>query len=642
MSGVTADSEKPPGTCHMWCRPRAGTSIALCRFCVKSSKGPNIIGSDANIGTYTVYVAEDYPPSFTSKDRVDVPENTTSVIAVTAQDYDVDDDVTVYAIVGGDDRDSFTIINTGVLAFAAAPDYERPTDQNGDNVYDVEVEATSGSRNAATRHAIKVTVLNMDEFNIVPSGAIDLGNITAESRNRGRQDSIDSATHDVDHFRFRITAGRRVDIRLELLDAGASLFIEDTAGNVLARDETPGPTDKTVSISLHPGTYYIRVQTQEEGPNNYQLVYKVDFPNFGRPPVFFSASHAEVMENTTNVLTVEAKDPDPTDRVTAYAIARGDDGDAFTITSPQGRLKFKVAPDYENPGDEDGNNVHHLIVEATSGSDNIKGTRPIDLTVVDYADPDATRNTAIDLGNITLLNEPRFPVGSMQGDDDTVDYYRFTLDEPRSLVLGLRQLDFDADLHLEGEDGTLLDSSENTGLINETIIFHLYPGVYFIRAVAQQPFTNDYVLRYGVTNLEHVKFYTFENSTAVGTVEVPAANADDTNVEYSVIGGPDSGRFDLDSASGELSFKSTPDFDNPSDVNSDAVFQVVIVAAVETRGVTTDHHRAVSVQVLDLSNHGMLSTRAVSDHGCAVTEEPGGRLLGSGPGRRDSEPVYDL
>ena len=313
------------------------------------------------------------------------------------------------------------------------------------------------------------------------------------------------------------------------------------------------------------------------------------------------------------MLTVEAKDPDPTDRVPAYAIA-GDDDDAFTITSPQGRPKFKVAPDYENPGDEDGNNVYHLIVEATSGSDNIKGTRAIDVTVVDYADPDATRNTAIDLGNINLLNEARFPVGSMQGDDDTVDYYRFTLDEPRSLVLGLRQLIFDADLHLEGEDGTLLDSSENTGLINESIIFHLYPGVYFIRAVAQQPGTNDYVLRYGVTNLEHIKFYTFENSTAVGTVEVPAANADDTNVEYSIIGGPDSGRFDLDSASGELSFKSTPDFDNPSDVNSDGVFQVVIVAAVETGGVTTDHHRAVSVQVLDLSNHGMLSTGAVSDH----------------------------
>ena len=39
MSGVTADSEKPSGTRHIWCRPRVGTSIALCRFCAKSRPG---------------------------------------------------------------------------------------------------------------------------------------------------------------------------------------------------------------------------------------------------------------------------------------------------------------------------------------------------------------------------------------------------------------------------------------------------------------------------------------------------------------------------------------------------------------------------------------------------------------------------
>ncbi len=50
MSGVTVDSEKPSGAWRMWCRPRTGTSIALCRFGLKSSKarviaiGQQIIG----------------------------------------------------------------------------------------------------------------------------------------------------------------------------------------------------------------------------------------------------------------------------------------------------------------------------------------------------------------------------------------------------------------------------------------------------------------------------------------------------------------------------------------------------------------------------------------------------------------------
>ena len=37
MSGITADSEKPSGTRHAWCRARVGTTIALFEFCVKSS-----------------------------------------------------------------------------------------------------------------------------------------------------------------------------------------------------------------------------------------------------------------------------------------------------------------------------------------------------------------------------------------------------------------------------------------------------------------------------------------------------------------------------------------------------------------------------------------------------------------------------
>ena len=41
MSRVTADSDKPSGTCYMWSQPKAGTSLALCRFCVESSLANN-------------------------------------------------------------------------------------------------------------------------------------------------------------------------------------------------------------------------------------------------------------------------------------------------------------------------------------------------------------------------------------------------------------------------------------------------------------------------------------------------------------------------------------------------------------------------------------------------------------------------
>ncbi len=42
-------------------------------------------------------------------------------------------------------------------------------------------------------------------------------------------------------------------------------------------------------------------------------------------------------------------------------------------------------------------------------------------------DADATRDGAIDLGDLTSLSETRFPGHSIGGGDDQVDYFKFTL-----------------------------------------------------------------------------------------------------------------------------------------------------------------------------------------------------------------------
>ncbi len=84
-------------------------------------------------------------------------ENTKAVTTVTATDPDSSN--LTYSIVGGADGSLFTIdAATGALAFLTAPDYEHPTDSDGNRVFDVIVQVSDGS--LTDTQAIAVTVTN--------------------------------------------------------------------------------------------------------------------------------------------------------------------------------------------------------------------------------------------------------------------------------------------------------------------------------------------------------------------------------------------------------------------------------------------------------------------------------------------------
>jgi VCBS repeat-containing protein len=89
--------------------------------------------------------------------NISVPENTTPVTDVDATDPDAGTTLT-YSISGGADAAKFAISSTtGVLSFAAAPDFENPTDADGDNVYQVTVRASDGSLSDTQDVSVTVT-----------------------------------------------------------------------------------------------------------------------------------------------------------------------------------------------------------------------------------------------------------------------------------------------------------------------------------------------------------------------------------------------------------------------------------------------------------------------------------------------------
>ena len=112
----------------------------------------------------------DEPPSVHGPESFEVAENTSGVLnTYTALDPE---GVTDFAwSVSGTDASAFTISETpgpsGQLSFAQPPDFETPLDNGRDNVYNVNIEASDGTRTG--RRAVVVRVSNLQETPAFPS-----------------------------------------------------------------------------------------------------------------------------------------------------------------------------------------------------------------------------------------------------------------------------------------------------------------------------------------------------------------------------------------------------------------------------------------------------------------------------------------
>mgnify|MGYP003669514198 CR=1 FL=1 len=96
----------------------------------------------------------------------------------------------------------------------------------------------------------------------------------------------------------------------------------------------------------------------------------------------------------------------------------------------------------------------------------------------------------------------------------------------------------------------------------------------------------------------------FENVTAVTTVT--SSDADGGAPVYSIVVGDDSAKFDIDSSTGVLTFISAPDFENPTDVGLDNVYDVIVQVS---DGTLTDT-QAISVTIIDVSGSLVVTTTA--------------------------------
>ena len=139
--------------------------------------------------TMTIDAPANTPPRITSDGGAataarSVAENTTAVTTVVATDLNVGQ-VLTYAIVGGADAVQFVLDPlTHKLRFTTSPDFELPTDVNGDNRYEVVVEVSDGD-GGTVRQAITVSVTNEVGVTITSNAATITGTLEAADRLTG-------------------------------------------------------------------------------------------------------------------------------------------------------------------------------------------------------------------------------------------------------------------------------------------------------------------------------------------------------------------------------------------------------------------------------------------------------------------------
>ena len=271
-------------------------------------------------------------PTITGAESAEVAENSTEAVGgFTATDPDTDDTTTLS--LSGDDAETFTISEDGMVSFAASPDFETPGDADMDNVYTVTVTATD-SGEATDSIDVTVTVTDVNEAPTASGEA-----------------AVDYAEHGTDPVGTYMAddpdAGDAITWSLSGADAASFTISEDGMVSFAASPdfETPGDADMD-------NVYTVTVTATDSGEATDSIDVTVTVTDVNEAPTASGEAAVDYAEHGTDpVGTYMADDPDAGDAIT-WSLS-GADAASFTI-SEDGILSFAAAP-AEEASDEDMN-----------------------------------------------------------------------------------------------------------------------------------------------------------------------------------------------------------------------------------------------------------------------------------------------
>lgn len=533
-----------------------------------------------------------------------IQENTLGPTTVSATDPDAATALT-YSIIGGADSAAFTIsTTTGLLQLVAAPDFEAPTDQNGDNVYVVIVQASDGT--LTDTQTISLTITNQNEAPVITSNG---GGSTASlTLGEGASLSTTVAATDVD-------AGATLTYDIVAGGDGALFTINPTTGLLqLAPRDFEAPADQNGD------NVYVVIVRASDGTLSDTQTLSVTVTNVNEAPNIVSAGGGvaggfSISENTLGPTTVMAVDQDA-GAVITYSISGADAG-LFTIDASTGLLQFVAAPSFEAPADQNGDNVYVVVVQASDGT--LTDSQTLSITVTDQAEAPMITSGGGDPTDSFPVLENTTGLHTMSATDQDAgstltwtivgaDAGLFTIDPDTGTIEFATAPDFEypSDANLDNvyevtvvvSDGVNVDSQDLSISVtnqNET------PFIISLGAGDQGGYVID-------ENRLEPLFTSSGGGVAPNIVQAIDPDGAATQLVYSIVGGADDTAFTIDPATGALVFVTAPDFENPADQDGDNVYEVVVQASdgsltdSQTILVTVNDVTEGSAQILDLES----------------------------------------
>ena len=494
----------------------------------------------------------DNPPQFNLiSTSFSVAENTTAITSISASD--ADGDSLTYELVAIGDFNLVTFDpGSGALAFDPAPDHENPLDQDSNNIYELNLSASDGSYTTYT--SLSITVSNINEAPTFAAASQDL------PINENTYGSI---------YQAQATDPEQATLTYSASGSDSSLFDLNSETGSLSFITTP---DHESPQDSDRNNIYELDLIASDGEYSASQALSITISNVNEPPVFAitSVSLSSAENNASFVHTIEAAvDPDQ-DQILSYQLS-GSDQSAFNLDPDTLELSFISVADYENPADQDADNNYQISVTASDGE--YDTTQSLSITITDANEAPVFTSASAQAVDYTSVRVGDIVYTAVAIDADSGDEVRYALG---------------------GADASNFDFNGTNGALafNQLPALEDFPSgesiTYQIAITASDLANSSSVLDLSIILTDDTGTAP-EFASASASVDVNentsgiiyTAVATDADPDQSLIyalSGSDSQVFSIDPSSGELSFNSIPDYENPLDQNSDNVYQLTISA----------------------------------------------------------------
>ncbi len=343
-------------------RATNGNHGPVYRVTLRASDGTQSVRGTRDV-VITVTDVND-PPVVSGVSAVTVPENNTAVASYRAADPERATTTFAWSL-AGDDASAFAISSSGVLTFDSAPDYERPTDSGGNNIYEVTIRATDesatepGARTGEMDVAVTVgavdeppVVQGLDEFTMAEEDAVVVGSYTFIDPEGSATTAWDTlGGNDAGFFQLNTTTGQ---------------LSFNHAPDFDAKADHNKDNKYEVTLRASDGTQNVRGT----------LGVVVTVTNVAEAPVITGPeSVTDFLENsdTTSVIArYSAQDPEG--QGVSWSALSGDDAGKFTLDS-DGDLTFRTSPNFEDQS------RYEVTINAFDGA--LTGSYPVVVTLKD-------------------------------------------------------------------------------------------------------------------------------------------------------------------------------------------------------------------------------------------------------------------